>query len=434
MKSLFHKTSTFPAIILLAAALGGCGGGGGNTSSAPSTASNSSQDSGSTSSSGSTSTTPAQPAVPYPAFTPPLPVITSHVAKPQVIAHPIVIPVFFPGTPDQSATAGYLQSLVQSNNWGTLAQYGVTTATIGTPIVASSNPPATVTTTDIDNFVGANAAAWTPSPTGSEIYVLFYPTSTTSIANNPGVGYHTVRWLNPANFNSAVEYAVIPYKSLQADAYLIYHEIAETATDPNIQGYYWPNIDSTAWLSMYDGYMELADACTATDFFPESDLGQAEHAIFSDANVLAGQSPCSIPSSAANSLQMFGGFPVLTATQASQKSSLNPNAQNIDHVVHIAPGASVTIPVKLFSYGPLPAAINVQILQLNLASDKSNAATFTLDKSTGNNGDTINLTITAPSTALSGSTPYITFSVLTMVRDSSGNEHYGYPFPGMVVN
>jgi len=353
--------------------------------------------------------------------------VISYNASAVVVAHPILIPVFFPSSPDQAATVTYLQELATSAQWNTLAQYGIANATVGTPIYLSADPAASVTTAQIEAFVNSSDTTWTPNPTGSEIYILYYPTSTTTISDLQGGSYHT-----STTQASPVPYAVIPYQSLSTDAYLQF-EAMETASDPLGTGYNIPNQGYVEWLNLGRG-SELADMCTSTDYFYSSTLGQTIKSIWSNGNLAAGLAPCAEP---AGATQMFGGFPVMPTTYADPYAIPNSADSNLDSAVEIAPGAKVTVPVKLFSYGALPAVIAVTATQTNVNAGQTNVATFSFDKTTGTNGDIVNLTITAPSTPLSTSSPgqaYITFYIGTSVTDSSATVHSGFPFPALIFN
>jgi hypothetical protein len=353
--------------------------------------------------------------------------VISYNASATVVANPILIPVFFPSSPDQAATVSYLQELATSAQWNTLAQYGIGNATVGTPIYLSADPAASVTTAQIEAFVISSDTTWTPHPTGSEIYILYYPTSTTTITDLNGGSYHT-----STTQATPVPYAVIPYQSLSADAYLQF-ETMEAASDPLGTGYNVTNQGYIQWLSLGRG-TGLADMCTSTDSYYASALGQNIRSIWSNSNLAASLAPCFEP---AGATQMFGGFPVMPTTYTDPYVIPNPAASNLDSAVEIAPGASVTVPVKLFSYGALPAVITVTAAQTNLNAGQTNLAIFSFDKTTGTNGDIVNLTITAPTTSLSTSSPgqaYITFYVSTSMTDSSATVHSGFSFPGLIFN
>lgn len=358
----------------------------------------------------------------YPAFAPPFPKVVSINSPAQTITNPIIIPVFFPGTVDQSITVSYLQKVISNPSWIDLNQYGVGVATIGAPVVLTQNPPANMTTSQINTFVASNAASWAPLR-GSEVFILYFPTSTT-ITDNPGAGYHTM-----TSVTLPVAYAVIPYVSLQQDAYLQYHELIEAVTDPYMKGYYYLDRDFTSINALQVG-TEIGDMCLFTDFFYSNDVNQYTRSFWSNSNIAAGKPPCAMPT---NSVQMFGAVPTMSIQVKDPFPIPNPSATNTTGAIQIAPGKSVTIPVKLFSYSALPAPMALTVSQTNINATKSNVASFSFDKTTGINGDTVNLTITAPTSPLVPTGSNITFAVFSTFTNNSVVQH-GYPFSGMIVN
>ncbi len=359
------------------------------------------------------------PSTSYPAFTAPYPLVQSGQTPAVVIASPIIIPVFFTNIPDQSATVAFLQALVAAPEWMVLAEYGVGSATVGTPVYLTSAAPTTTTTTDINSFVLANAASWAAF-NKSQIFVLYYP-STTTITDDLDYDYHTYAYVSA---NQQIVYAVIQGYTL-ARGYNQYHELAEASTDPIIgEGYVGLNHDSLAWSF---NEVELADMCEAFSLYLDPSLNQTMHGIWSDSAVNNTQSPCT----SAGSVDLgfgFGAYPVLPDTYLAYVDPVNLNAS-----VGIAPGASVTIPINVFSYGPLTAPINVTVNQLNTNSAGTNALTFSLDQNSGLNGSVLHLTITAPQTPLSTTTNYASFLIATILPASNNNDP-GSVFPGLVTN
>jgi uncharacterized repeat protein (TIGR03803 family) len=359
------------------------------------------------------------PSTSYPAFTAPYPLVQSGQTPAVVIASPIIIPVFFTNTPDQSATVAYLQALFAAPEWSVLSEYGVGSATVGTPVYLTSAAPTTTTTTDINSFVLANAASWAAF-NKSQIFVLYYPSATT-ITDDLDYDYHTY-----ANVSASqqIVYAVIQGYTL-ARGYNEYHELAEASTDPIIgEGYVGLNHDSLAWNF---NEVELADMCEAFSLYFDPSLNQTMHGIWSDSAVNNSQAPCT----SAGSVDLgfgFGAYPVLPDTYLAYIDPVNLNAS-----VGIAPGASVTIPINVFSYGPLTAPINVTVAQLNTNTAGTNALTFALDQDYGLNGSVLHLTITAPQTPLSTTTNYASFLIATTLPASNNNNPISV-FPGLVTN
>jgi hypothetical protein len=379
---------------------------------------------------GNNSCSLASPSASYPAFTAPFPLVIRNTVPPvsfgaytppSIIANPQIIPVFFSDSPDQPATVAFLQALVASKEWAVLSEYGVGAASVGAPVYLTTAAPATVTTMDAANFVGANAASWATLD-GSQIFSLFYPPSTvgTSIPGYPwpGNAFHTFAVTptdQPVIFTVVINWAI-------GGATNQFHELAEASTDPFFasgDGYWLLSHDNTTWRAITVD-TEVADMCEIAGVFLDSDLPLPVQAIYSDTAVTNGMFPCTSPGS---QLTPFGAYPVLPDTYTD---GLGPNAS-----LKIAPGASATIAVNLYSYAALTAPITVSVQQSNINAAKTNVLTFSFDQTTGINGSVVNLTITAPSTPLSDTTVYASFLIQARVA-SAVNAVSGYP--GLVTN
>ena len=115
----------------------------------------------------------------YPATTPlaneqliPFPSVTA-----QVIASPVVAPVFFSGSTDTNDYETFLQQVVTSQYWSALQAYGVGNGTTDAAIVASTSWPSTVTETDLENTIVSNNA-WGAPITSSTVLAIFLPQGT----------------------------------------------------------------------------------------------------------------------------------------------------------------------------------------------------------------------------------------------------------------
>ena len=361
----------------------------------------------------------------YPAFAAPYPLVVSGTTPPVVISSPKIIPVFFSDVPDQAATVAYLEALVTSPEWSAVSQYGVGAATVGTPVYLTSAAPAATNPTDIQTYVAANSASWATLD-GSEIFVLYYPASTT--VTDSSAAYHD----RATVAGKQVPYAVITDygQSLNPDLpgnyYEQYHELIEASTDPFPgEGYGQLNHDSTAWA--LTGGTELADMCEDFAVYYDASLGETMAGIWSDSAVSAGQAPCPTPGSSGLG-PGFGAYPALPSTYVA---SQNPG--DTDASVSIAPGQSVTIPVNVFSYGPLAAPIILSVSQTNANSANTNALAFSFDRNVGLNGSVVHLTITAPQTPLSSTTNYASFRIESELA-SGNNGNTLSAFPGVVTN
>jgi hypothetical protein len=315
----------------------------------------------------------------------------------------------------------FLHSLLTtSSEWAALSEYGVGAGDVASPITLSQAAPNNPSASDIDTLVQSAVSAW-GTPTGREIFVIYFPTS----SGMSGTYYHSA--LSISGASSPVQFAVISgYTDVATGGYVQFHEISEAATDPLVGqgGFSVPNHDLTTWSSLGTG-TELADMCVLTDFGSSVDLGVGMKADWLNSHVLAGADPC--PPAGTNALPSFGGFPVLKDTYTTQFVISNSAFSNANAAVRIPPGASATVQIQLFSFGPLPADMTLQIVQL------TPLVTVSLDVPHGKNGDIVNLTITAPATSFPASSPYAAFAVVATVIDSNGTVHTRV-FPGLVIN
>ena len=112
--------------------------------------------------------------------------------------------------------------------------------------------------------------------------------------------------------------------------------------------------------------------------------------VWSNKSALAGHDPC-IPEIAGQ--VYFNAAPVLPDT-----INLSIQGQTIDLTgVKIPIGQSKTIDVQLFSDGPTNGPFQVQAQDFNALMGQPASLDLSLDKSSGENGDTLHLTITVKS-------------------------------------
>ena len=363
------------------------------------------------------------PSTSYPAFTASYPLVLSPQTPAVVIASPRIIPVFFTDVPAQAATLTALQTLIASPEWSALSEYGVGPATIGAPVYLTSAAPSSTTISGIGTYITANVASW-GTLDGSEIF--YYCTTPLQLRSQTWATSPGTIPLQPLAAQE-VPYAVIPnYQQVNGylNVYLQYHELGEATTDPTGGGFNELNHDYTAWSFVGT---ELADLCTSFSTFGTS-VSTFMHGIWSDAAVNQGLSPCTTAGSS-NLGYAFGAYPVLPDTYIGSNYQGDSNAS-----VGIARNSpAVTIPINVFSYGPLTTPISLNVTQFNTNSAKTNALGFSLDQDSGLNGSVAHLTITAPQTPLSATTNYGLFLV-TATTPSTGNNHPQSIFPGLVTN
>jgi len=309
-----------------------------------------------------------------------------------VLAHPVIIPVFFGDDADRAKTEALLQQLPGSAYWKQLAEYGVGDVTIGASVVIADVAPATYSLESIDTKV---SALWTratnpaPTPDGTQIYAVFFPTQTTlqqadgSLFCDAGGAYHDSQ-------STSFAYAITPHCSPSFDEFALSatHELIEASTDP------YPLV-TPAWAGADPAHVadrgEVGDLC---DYGGKigggggiSMFGTTVERVFSNVRAAAGHDPC-IPDLG---VPYFGAAPVVT-----------DDLQVMDFVLGDVPakgalvkvGESKTVTVELFSDRKV-APWNVTVQMLDLATyGPSKTITARLDRIKGENGEKLHLTIT----------------------------------------
>lgn len=307
-----------------------------------------------------------------------------------VLAHPTVIPVFFGDDPERPRTEMVLQSLVGSDYWKNLGEYGVGDIAIGPSVVLADTAPAKFSLEGIDTTV---SSLWTravnpaPAPDGTQIYALFFPQQTEldqvdgSRFCSSGGAYHDSHGTDYA-------YAITPHCGPSFDDYMISatHELIEAATDP------YPLV-SPAWAGADPAHVgfrgEVGDLC---DYGGKLNgggialLGTRVERIFSNARAKTGHDPC-VPDLG---LAYFGAAP-------EAKDDIKVQDVVLGAVpgkgVNVKVGQTVTVTVDLYSdqkLTPWEVSVDTMDLSTHQASTKIEA---TLDRTKGENGEKLHLTI-----------------------------------------
>ncbi len=325
----------------------------------------------------------------------------SHPAPPQVqnqqgpvLATPKVIPIFFANDTEQPQIEDFLHQLAASSYWSaTTAEYGVTSLTIASSIVASGAPPTTLDTVAIESSLGAYSDG---DP--NDLFAIFYPSSTTisdplfGTSCTDFAGFHFQGLKNPQ-----LVYAVLPrcasagaLTGLDGLTAALSHELVESATDPFLQtapAWGFTDVDHLIW-SFLPG-AEVADMC---DLEPQSFQRLVGpyfvQRSWSNAAARSGHDPC-VPALAT---PYFNAAPVLLAKQeiTFQSQVLTTNG------LALALGETKTIAVELFSDAPTS---DWSVDAFDTAQPPS--ITFAWDAQSGDNGTTLHLSLTRTSAASS---------------------------------
>ena len=180
------------------------------------------------------------------------------------------------------------------------------------------------------------------------------------------------------------------FTSLQARTVAISHELLESATDPypNLDpAYAQTDDDDIIWTLVTGG--ELGDMCEFNDDTGILPSG-AKYTIqrtWSNKAAARGDNPC-VP--VATTAPYLNAFPALSSV------SLKAMTQTVSTLgLKIPIGQKKTVPITLSSAGPTSRTWNVQVFDYDEAVMGTTAAlTLSLDKMSGKNGDTLQLTIT----------------------------------------
>jgi len=167
------------------------------------------------------------------------------------------------------------------------------------------------------------------------------------------------------------------------------HELIEAATDPfsySDPAYVENDPDNLAWTGLTGG--ELADMCDYNDdaYVVPEELGYLVTRSWSNEAAAAGDNPCR-PFD--DTTPYFNSVPVV-----SDAVTFHYDFAYDTKGVTIPVGSSKTIPLKLFSNAPTAGPWDVTVTDFSELSGGPAFLDFTLDKSSGENGDELQLTIT----------------------------------------
>jgi hypothetical protein len=370
------------------------------------------------------------PSTDYPAPHPALPTLVN-ASNGAVLATPNAYLIFYPSYPSEANLDSFAQSMAASQAYwtATTSEYGVGALSYKGKIDLTDTPPTTISQADIQTWVASeiqSGAFGTPDP--QAIYTIVYPKGTTITQPNPVnaalgtvnscdsfYGYHdnTSVTLGDAGAPTSFAYAVIPTCGpLPSLTETISHEWVEASTDPfltssgtfTLQGgpdaaFYSPDASHIVWSLLGGG--EAADLCgtegTAIYISVPAFQGDWVQRTWSNASAAASHDPC-VPSVSG---PFFDSAPVLPET-VTFDSALTGSVTT--QGVTIAQGASKTIEVDLFSDGDTggPWTVSAADVLSTYYGDYGIKSTldFAWDRTTGQNGEKLHLTITVTGPSL----------------------------------
>jgi hypothetical protein len=326
-----------------------------------------------------------------------------------VLAAPHLQPVFFANDDPAiiAQIADFLPRLGKSDYWSaTTKEYGVGPATAAPPIQVEETVTGTITTDGISAWLHAKLASKDPAfpaPDASTVFILHYPPGVIVDGATEGLGcarfggYHTVTSVAVDDQTVDVPFAVLPrcdtfggLTGIDALTGAESHEILEAVTDPLTSlGAAWADVDADHgyWpLAVAAG--ELGDLCLldphAMHRFDE--LPFAVQRTWSNEAAAAGHDPC-VP--ALPGVVYYNVIPVM-----NDALTLSVGGRTVETKgVKLPVGGSTTIDLALFGEASTGGPFNVRAFDFSLLQGRQENLTLTLDRTTGENGDTLHLTI-----------------------------------------
>jgi hypothetical protein len=297
---------------------------------------------------------------------------------------PIFVPVTFDGDPYQDVLDDYINSVGCTDYWHAVAtDYGIGDAISSPPVHLTEAAPTTIDDSQIQTWLANKVATDSsfPQPTPDTTYVIFYPSSTTITKKAYGTtsclstgfqGYH--------NWFGGIAYAVMARcKDLSWLMGVTAHELIESATDPFFTGYATVNASAVAW-TLSQG-TEVADICSwGAAFYQPSNYPFTVTRSYSNSAAFAGSDPCQ----PADGDPYFVAQPVMSDTITLNDYGLPTQTIGLK----LAVGDTASIPVQMVANGTIPGGWGVSTVDPSGSELK-----LTLDKTFGNVGDTLTLTI-----------------------------------------
>ncbi len=343
----------------------------------------------------------AQEASAYPAAHPPMPQVVTNGGP--VMKSPKAVPITFQSDTAAAQLEQFVTKIAGSNYWtAATSEYGVGALTAESAIRLSETPPTTMSDAQVQAWLtskivnGDDAGPPFPQPDDDTVYVVFFPASVTiTLMGFPSCngfdGYHSDFKIG----SQKVAYAVLMRcTTLGAVTLAASHELVEVATDPfsadtTTAAYYQPDADHFVW-EYGGGGGEIADMCSAfpNASYVEPDLGYIVQHVWSNARAAASHDPCA-PNGAT---PYFNSAPVLGDTVTVN----DPMAGTFTtKCVHVPVGQTGTVELDLYSDAPTSGPWTIEALDVASAIyGGPPELTFSFDKTQGQNGDKVQLSIT----------------------------------------
>ena len=401
----------------------------------------------------------------YPAVSPATPKITTMPGASgtaQVIASPTIVPVYIStgslATGNESNDATYLNQLVNSQEWGLLGQYGVGTGTVDTAVTV--NPGSwgsghTVTSADLTTIL-QDVQSQGVTLTASTVLTVYLPSG---VYVNPVVNGGTGYTGTVASGSTNVPFALVADNSSNGQYIAmdsVYWEaeagIVNDVTNADGNGYAWMSANPDLWLGTSVTQQStsfendatsigVGTVCMSVDGagpIQATDISTGDiMPIWSQSDAAAGHNPCqpnadfydnTQPNPTVTLSDSSTPFVGIVAQGTTAVTGTLGGISRTDQAIVVAPGKSVTVQAQVFTTAAVQdMAASVNVVSYISGSDTGNCSyqtaggvqpiaglctplvsvsavkNVTRPSASGvNNGDTIEFTVTASSTAFKG--------------------------------
>jgi len=321
-----------------------------------------------------------------------------------VLKAPVFQSISFSGYDQTAQIDAFVAGVGATTYWhDAVAEYGVGPATVEPPVHLTQTAPKTIDDSAIGAWITTTLAAnvGLMPPSANALYIISYPASTTITlgTSNSCTGFGAYHNSAPVG-GFQVAYAIIPEctyppsTTLQTTTDSLSHELAEATTDPvpipySSSTWQGTDVNHTFWEVITGGDGELGDMCSffSSSFYVPPGYTYDVQRIWSNVAAKQGHDPCQ-PETTGE--VYFTAVPLMTDMVPI---IWDGQSGYTTEGVQIAVGASKTIPVELYSEGPM-AAWTVSAVEYPTSKNLS----FAWDTASGQNGDTRHLTITVSGT------------------------------------
>jgi len=368
----------------------------------------------------------------YPASHPPMPQV-QNLGGP-VMKSPKLVIITFAGDPLAPSIDDFVAKVAASATYwsGTTAEYGVGPVASVVDLSVAETPPSSLMDSDVQTWLTTKlsppdggtpdaGAAW-PQPDGETLYMIYYPDGVTvsqggGTSCNEFYGYHGDYALSSTTY---VSYSVVarcpPFpttSAIDSIAAVASHELVEAVTDPLVQdhpAYAEPDVDHVAWASLAGG--ELGDMCAGFGnvFYKPTDVPYLVQRTWSNKAAAASLDPCQPDGATPN----FNAAAMLNDAVKVVVDSSSFTTKGVT----IPVGGTKTVELDLFSSAETSGPFTVQAYDaasyVSMGGSPAELDVSFAGKTTatGQNGDTLELTVKVLKADPSGGEMFLLVSTL----------------------